>query len=619
MAKCLGFTLIPPKSPMASSLKAVAFSSGSTGLLFKDKYDIKDNGKAFASWVVSFIHDLSWDKGFDHTDTQWQGDGCLDGWYYNKKDMAFNLHQSYFAEDPSTLTGPNKGREVLIALDVLLNNKEAHARSEKIGKISDDLLEAIENGASIILHCIVFCEMTDTAKREFQNLCSSHKKTPIPEIWDINRLYKEDVLKNTTDWLRSEIKIPIDLKKQFKITAPEGNNGIGESMVLNINAKEFLKKVKEHIPLIFAPNVRQSLGYQKSPNRDMRDTITSPNEHSNFWYYNNGLTIIVKDMSIKGSILTIKDPGIVNGAQTISVLNDNYNNISEKINFLAKIIKVDNSDNGKKIAGKITKATNSQSPVSTIDLHANDEVQFDIQRNFSRDIKPPWYYERKKGEFNGLSPAKKRQYRGHHLKREELAQTYYSYIGHPAAAIKSKSDIWEESDIRGEIFQTNRDPHIYLLSYVLFKLFDSYMKESRVDDISEFIGNPFNDTFQHLRYANKLVVGHCVALSKALLEHRYNTRISGSQTIVGELTGPQAKIILNLLETNEDYRNNLLSYIFSILTEYTTIYLQSKPSKPIKESFEDDDTIVTLNLKLSTMVIQRRKINPISNLFCDLN
>ena len=132
-------------------------------------------------------------------------------------------------------------------------------------------------------------------------------------------------------------------------------------------------------------NIRSYLGlHGNRVNEDIRKTLLS-DVPSNFYFYNNGLTIICSDFAYSGlqsGDFTIKldNLQIVNGGQTCMTiyktseeLKGKGKNLPEDAYVLLRIYKLpkENED----IISQITQATNSQNPIDLKDLHANDEKQ----------------------------------------------------------------------------------------------------------------------------------------------------------------------------------------------------------------------------------------------------
>ncbi len=152
-----------------------------------------------------------------------------------------------------------------------------------------------------------------------------------------------------------------------------------------VAVSEIATLIEKHGDRLMERNIRSYLGLQGNRvNEDIRNTLLSK-EPSNFYFYNNGLTVICSDFSynaIQKSDYTIKldNLQIVNGGQTCMTIYKTAEELKTKNEklpddayVLLRIYKLpkDNED----IISSITQATNSQNPIDLKDLHANDERQ----------------------------------------------------------------------------------------------------------------------------------------------------------------------------------------------------------------------------------------------------
>jgi len=579
---------------------------------FQNEFPILNKKHAFAAWAVSFIHEIDKEIAVDLTDTLDRGDAGIDGWYYDTDEGVFNLHQAYYPDEPDEQIGPEKPRQLLSGFDLLLNHSSAARRSEKLGRISNELISSFEDEANVSLNCIIFGELTGTAKQEFIDRCNSHRKSPAPEIFGLKRLYELEVMRNTVDELKNtHVIIPIDPRKKFAVESPNTPSGIGQSIVINFNAKQFVEVIKQYSPQIYAPNVRYHLGHQNRVNKKISATIRDPIEKHHFWHYNNGITIIVNELSIneKSKTITLKNPGIVNGAQTIQTLINNSGNIDNNIDILARVITINSSTEGKQKRKDIASATNSQSPVNPFDLHSNDTVQREIQENFN-SLNPSWHYQRKRGEWNSLTRSRRSRYSSGTVKRRvemvSIAQFYRAYQGYPVEAIDEREKLFEDSETYKNIFNRNYDVRNYILAQKLFLLFDNYLKVSNLSEINHVTGGFSPETLNRILRAKKLIVAHCVSLSAFIIVQRYGT-----------IDGDKSLKIVNYIDNNQNsFRDNLLKLVLNAIAQFSEE--GDNVPQDIRELFRDCNTLQKLQTRLSRFIQSISTMAPITGLFVNL-
>jgi hypothetical protein len=154
---------------------------------------------------------------------------------------------------------------------------------------------------------------------------------------------------------------------------------------------------------IFESNVRD---YQGSVvvNTGIRNTLSNPNSE-NFWYLNNGVTIITPKAVMAGKQLTIEDPQIVNGLQTSHEIYQHFSQLDDLSGderaVLVRVICEEDED----ARDRIIRATNSQTSIPPASLRSSD----DIHRNIEDFLKTNgFYYDRKKNFYKnqGMPVAK---------------------------------------------------------------------------------------------------------------------------------------------------------------------------------------------------------------------
>ncbi|MEG9488847.1 AIPR family protein [Mannheimia indoligenes] len=185
------------------------------------------------------------------------------------------------------------------------------------------------------------------------------------------------------DLLKSNEKVNAELQLTGKAIIEDMN--FSRVCIGRISVTEVAKLIEQHGNRLLERNVRRYLGLQGNRvNSDIYSTLK--NDPENFYYYNNGLTLVCQSFSYnalqeKNFILKTKDLQIVNGGQTSMTLHQ-YLQSGETLNSDASVLvriyelpdeQYDNYVN------KITHATNNQNPVDLKDLRANDPKQLQLE------------------------------------------------------------------------------------------------------------------------------------------------------------------------------------------------------------------------------------------------
>ena len=169
-----------------------------------------------------------------------------------------------------------------------------------------------------------------------------------------------------------------------------------EGMVVNVSAQG-LKGLAEAYSKkgLFGGNVRY---YTKETNVDDAIDGTIKTEPDQFWYLNNGVTIVAEGASIDGNQLELRKFSIINGGQTTALLKD-YEGFPEKdFPMIAKIIVCKGDDDyNEDTKLKIAIASNTQKRIQPQDQYANASEQKKLRLSL-QEHNPPVLYKIKRGE-----------------------------------------------------------------------------------------------------------------------------------------------------------------------------------------------------------------------------
>jgi len=228
-------------------------------------------------------------------------------------------------------------------------------------------------------------------------------------------------------------KYSLDFISSGVITAPGG-----ESVHLGFVTMDSLRAMHEEMKhRLFEKNIRYSLDENKPTNRAIKKTLkdilvdkTVAPEY--FTFNNNGVTLYVENLAINDSRLTVVEPRVLNGAQTIATYSrfieefGKKESISSRIKVLAKII-----ENGSSaFVTSVTIANNKQNPVDAINLRATDEIQFEFEDKFRNDL--GIFYERQERAFVNFSDDELEEMGINETKElgiRKLAQTFLAIQG----------------------------------------------------------------------------------------------------------------------------------------------------------------------------------------------
>jgi len=177
----------------------------------------------------------------------------------------------------------------------------------------------------------------------------------------------------------------------------------GGSYICLVELRNYYKFISDAGALarsLFESNVRDYQG-SVTVNTAIRRTLQNA-DSEDFWYLNNGVTIITPNAVLAGKQLTIEDPQIVNGLQTSHEI---YQHFSEDPEVQAEIVGANDKrmllvrvicEKDEPARDRIIRATNSQTSIPPASLRSSDE----IHRNIEDFLKANgFYYDRKKNHY----------------------------------------------------------------------------------------------------------------------------------------------------------------------------------------------------------------------------
>lgn len=228
----------------------------------------------------------------------------------------------------------------------------------------------------------------DRVKRKFAEQISDECPNHIVDV-----LFCSDIVEEIKE---AESRRPSVEYGVLKIDCANNVLEFGEdAVIVNVSAYSIKRLYAEHSSSLLAKNLRY---YIKSRDIDKGINQTIDTSPDDFWYRNNGITIICDDFSIDGKEAKLKNFSVINGGQTTYLLYRSANiNETRDLFVQCKIIRSQGDDAAQKskFSLEIAKATNSQKPIKKLDLKANAPEQLSFAQAM-RDV--GIFYQTKRGE-----------------------------------------------------------------------------------------------------------------------------------------------------------------------------------------------------------------------------
>ena len=338
----------------------------------EDSKNEVEKGKNFLQWILTRVFEATEDDAADAI-VDGANDLGIDAYLpVDFSDNTVRLFQSKYGTSHS--------------LEAIAKFKEDAKRllSKDVTKMRPELAQLVTKikEKNLKIKC---CYVTDQ-KVEYQD--------ELVEIIDEEKIIQNlwDRIKKPAAGKKSSIKLERMLRHENTIL------GILKLRELT----DFVSKNKEYV---FESNIRQWMQFKTTVNKGLRETLqTNPGK---FFFYNNGITIVVSDFTELGeNMIELFAPQIVNGAQTSnSILDHSKRTKNMEGSMTVTIIKADDEQE----QNNITKYRNSQNSVRGKDLVS----LMDFHKSIKSQLKNcGYFYEIQAGSFDTKSKSKQSEYNG---------------------------------------------------------------------------------------------------------------------------------------------------------------------------------------------------------------
>ncbi|HAO13079.1 MAG TPA: hypothetical protein DCQ51_18380 [Planktothrix sp. UBA8407] len=303
---------------------------------------------------------------------------------------------------------------------------------------------------------------------------------------------------------------------------------------------------------LFESNVRDYQG-NVEVNIDIKNTLASKDTDIDFWWLNNGITILASKATIAGKTITLDDVQIVNGLQTTNSIYEYMNTLAkvdDKRAILVKIIVA----NKLEARDRIIKATNFQTPVPAASLRATEPIQRDIEDYF---LNKDWFYDRRKNYYKNIGKTSERI-----ISIPYLAQAVTSIVHRDPDIARSRPTSIIKGDANySKVFNPSIAMEVYLFCAKLMKNIEGYIRST------DFLALTQNNTSSLLRPGTiRILIFHVAMLFTLKLLNKVNYTQGD---------------VLSLLPIELDCYQGLLRSIILEITEITNSYLHENTSLSI--------------------------------------
>ncbi|MGA3213293.1 MAG: AIPR family protein, partial [Terriglobales bacterium] len=396
----------------------------------KRRFDLRDDN-AFVLWFL-LAQLLEWEDRALKCLTGATGDKCLDAVYVDSAARQVHMVQGKFREG---LGHHSEKRNDLIAFSQLANlpwygseqmSEFRNGLDEVASRHVDELVHAVrKNHYAVRMYYVTTGRCSETFRNDAIQIASNASRPATLSVIDSSQipvLYRdyESIIVPAIPPLALPLAMQGISKSEGVIDRYDGTTGI-QSFIFSMAGKDVGELYKRYENRIFARNIRGDLG----PSTEINDAIAKSLKHeaNNFWYYNNGVTIVCDAAKLEKeagrTVIRVERAQIINGQQTTIRLSEVPSSVAT---VLVRVISVprgpDGDDEYDRLVSRIVRATNWQNAIKPSDLVSNDSIQIFLER----ELRKIGYQYIRKSESKRA--ARRRYGEGYtQITKKELAKT----------------------------------------------------------------------------------------------------------------------------------------------------------------------------------------------------
>ena len=193
------------------------------------------------------------------------------------------------------------------------------------------------------------------------------------KVWDIDALEPAIEAYDSPAPAKATVTIPVPQEHSLVVDA-----GDYSAAIVAVRAVDIVRWPGIADRTLFNFNVRRQLPANKVRSELERAT-TRREQHDRFLAAHNGITVICREFEVSDESVIVRDPSVVNGAQSIIAFFDNKSSLTEELRVFVKICQLDMAS---PFARDIAIHSNTQSAVNSRNLRALDGPQLRLLQEF---------------------------------------------------------------------------------------------------------------------------------------------------------------------------------------------------------------------------------------------
>lgn len=402
----------------------------------KEEQRYPNLGTAFQHWVAVNVLNLDDEEVASALKGSMSKDGGIDYFYRNDEGRTVSILQTKFSETMDRRTA----REELASFFSTVRRLEGSAAgSGSFRERQYEYRRARKDGFDTKLIFVVAGALTDGNRDEIEV-----GRRNLPDDVGFECLEARDLVGLIGNPRSPTCALNLVADENFVSAGGDGHR----KMVATVRAEE-LKRIYKNIGefTLFSLNPRLNLGVSNRIHKKIRGTLERHPER--LWHYNNGISAVCsRFLHDAGSrTLRVDNLKIVNGCQTVTTIASYARSIDPRATVMMRLSEVEDEIFQK----EISRNTNDQNDVRPSDMASDSDELKLLEQKFG-DY-PSFFWERKKGQHNGLPVPTRRKYSPKGLYVISAVQGAKLKLAYKLAAPHKSVQLSEE-----KIFEDQRAP-----------------------------------------------------------------------------------------------------------------------------------------------------------------
>lgn len=410
---------------------------------FSQQYAITQDA-AFVAYMGSILFDMDEDVAYQALIPP-NGDKGIDFFYVDDDGERVLIMQGKYSPQGKVNTKQSHFLALTNGIDWLEQPEQMQIEGKPaLLDAAQQLKAALESGYRIEIFFVALGDKDNNILRNAE--VTNGKFQKLTQNRHVACLFREKIIENLEARALVRERVPrceieIDESRYYEQQGP-----YGKAAIFTIRGEELKRLHNEHGDLLFARNIRLYLGDKPGGvNWGMKSTLENETVRGNFFAFNNGITFAADSFECCKGRLELKNASIVNGCQTTGSLVRYLPSGANEIEVLVRVLSPPEA-----LIDDVIQFTNSQNLVKIWEIRSQDQIQRRLEQDLNA-FNPPYLYTTRRGVKSSLTPIAKKRFAIdddartlREIKHDELGQAIASLKGRPKAALKTKSEIFDQ-------------------------------------------------------------------------------------------------------------------------------------------------------------------------------